>query len=162
MKNLFALIFCLITITKIYAQSFGLDVIGSAGTFAESSSGSMSWTIGEVITNTYSSSSGFFTQGFHQPDNTRRISITNDPQQNIFVYPNPIIDKVTIDFSYTFGNHVLEIVDMQGQLLRKEAITEDQMQLTLSLLEFANGVYFLNIINKGSNTRNSFKIHKTE
>ena len=50
------------------AQSFARDVIGSAGTFVTSASGSMAWTIGEVMTETYSSSGNFFTQGFHQPD----------------------------------------------------------------------------------------------
>lgn len=53
---------------NLYAQSFSLEVIGSAGTFATSASGSMAWTIGEVMTETYSSTDNFFTQGFHQPD----------------------------------------------------------------------------------------------
>src|ERR1035437_11096031 len=53
---------------SLYAQSFATDVIGSAGTFATSTGGSMAWTIGEVMIETYSSSNKFFTQGFHQPD----------------------------------------------------------------------------------------------
>ena len=52
----------------LHAQSFSQDVIGLAGTFATSANGSMAWTIGEVMIETYSSTNNFFTQGFHQPD----------------------------------------------------------------------------------------------
>lgn len=52
----------------IQAQSLAREVIGSAGTFALSSSGSMAWSIGEVMVETYATSNSFFTQGFHQPE----------------------------------------------------------------------------------------------
>lgn len=52
----------------INAQTFSREVIGSSGTYVTSEFGSMSWTIGEVMMETYSSSTNFFTQGFHQPD----------------------------------------------------------------------------------------------
>jgi gliding motility-associated-like protein len=55
-------------IINVNAQSFSPEVIGSAGIYAASASGSMAWTIGEVTIDTYSSSGNFFTQGFHQPD----------------------------------------------------------------------------------------------
>lgn len=89
----------------VRAQSFTPDVIGSAGTFATSASGSMSWTIGEVMTETYSSAGNFFTQGFHQPDTSFVISVIENSQPNISVYPNPIIDNVVIDFSASSGNY---------------------------------------------------------
>lgn len=56
-------------IPQINAQSFMREVIGSAGTYAESAHFSMEWTIGEVIINTYGNSGIYFTQGFHQPNN---------------------------------------------------------------------------------------------
>ncbi len=65
---LFISITLIFAFQKAKAQSFARDVIGSAGTFATSASGSMAWTIGEVMMETYSSTSNFFTQGFHQPD----------------------------------------------------------------------------------------------
>ena len=45
-----------------------LEVVGSAGTSFTSTFGSVSWTIGEVIIDTYSSPTFFLTQGFHQPE----------------------------------------------------------------------------------------------
>ena len=35
----------------------------------------MAWTIGEVMTETYTSADNFFTQGFHQPDETGKSPI---------------------------------------------------------------------------------------
>ncbi len=63
--------------SSLCAQTFATDVIGSAGTFATSTGGSMAWTIGEVMIETYSSSVNFFTQGFHQPDKKAIVSVVD-------------------------------------------------------------------------------------
>lgn len=64
------------------AQSFAREVIGSAGTFATSVYGSMAWTIGEVMTETYDNSGNFFTQGFHQPNT---LEILTKPVTDLFI-----------------------------------------------------------------------------
>ena len=61
----------------LHAQSFAPNVIGSAGTFATSASGSMAWTIGEVMIETYASNGNFFTQGFHQPTKKAMVEISD-------------------------------------------------------------------------------------
>lgn len=144
------------------AQSFTPDVISTAGTFATSPSGSMSWTIGEVMTETYSSANNFFTQGFHQPDTSFVISVSNQSSQNVSIYPNPVITNLIIDFSGTSNDHSIYIYDMLGNVLRKEFISENQKQVNISFREFANGVYLLNILNTGTNYKVSYKINKAE
>lgn len=62
---------------KCYAQSFSPTVIASAGTFATAADGSMAWTIGEVITETFGYHENFFTQGFHQPNKKDVARVTN-------------------------------------------------------------------------------------
>lgn len=166
----------------VKAQSFQPVVIGSAGTFATSASGSMSWTIGEVMTETYSSANNFFTQGFHQPESIP-ISVNEySSSQNISIYPNPVVDNLIIDFSSASGNYSLYIYDMLGQKIYARdkgqgtgvggntstinhlALNPDFIgkPLTIDMKGFANGMYFLNIINSESNTGNSYKINKTE
>lgn len=144
------------------AQSFTPDVIGSAGVFSTSAGGSMSWTIGEVMMETYSSGNNFLTQGFHQPDTSFVISVSNPTLQNISIFPNPVVDNLVIDLSHVSGSYVLEIFDMYGQIIRKEFIPTDQKQLFLSFREFANGMYLLNIINREFHSRISYKINKAE
>ena len=154
--------FCPLTSYMVSAQSFAPDVIGSAGTYATSASGSMSWTIGEVMTATYSSAGNFFTQGFHQPDTSFVISVIENSQQNISVYPNPVVTNLIIDFSGTSGNYSLYIYDMLGNALRKENVSANQKQVNISFGEYANGVYMLNLINNETNIRSSYKINKAE
>jgi gliding motility-associated-like protein len=55
------------------AQTFSRTVVGTAGDFFTNSDVSVAWTIGEVVTDTYSSSGHFLTQGFQQPDNAPRV-----------------------------------------------------------------------------------------
>ena len=68
---------------RLGAQSFSQEVIGSAGMYSTSANGSMTWTIGEVMIETYSSADNFFTQGFHQPDTKVEIL----PLATIFFIP---------------------------------------------------------------------------
>ena len=145
-----------------FAQSSPQTVIASAGEFTTFAGGSMTWTLGEVMTETYSASGYFFTQGFNQPD-TMYLTVISEPvSQNISVFPNPVVENLVIDFSQAAGNYLVEIVDMQGNLLRKEAVPLNQAQLGISFREFANGIYALNIVNIGSNVRTSYKINKAE
>lgn len=145
------------------AQSITPDVIGSAGTYATSASGSMSWTIGEVITETSSSGNNFFTQGFHQPDTSFVISVSNQSAGIVSIYPNPVVTNLVIDLSGARGIYSIEIFDMLGNILRKENMsTENQKQVNIPFREFANGMYLLNIINTESYSRTSYKINKAE
>ena len=137
-------------------------VIGSAGAFTVFSGGSMAWTVGEVITDTYSSTGNFFTQGFHQPDTPSVLKVPDLPSQNISIHPNPVVNSLVIDLSLTNSNYSIELFDMQGQLIRKEPALANQKQLVIPFHELANGIYLLNIINAETNTRNSYKINKSE
>ncbi|MBN2174518.1 MAG: hypothetical protein JW731_10310, partial [Bacteroidales bacterium] len=50
-----------------FAQSVSPEVIASAGDYFENSTGSLSWTLGEVMNETFSNGSNILTQGFQQP-----------------------------------------------------------------------------------------------
>ena len=162
MKKISTLAFCLSVFSVANAQSFDPSVIGFAGTYASSANASMAWTIGEVMTKTYSSGNYFFTQGFHQPDTAYVTFVSNPVAQNIAIYPNPVVDNLVIDFSLSSGNYSVEIFDMQGQIIRKENISANEKRLGISFRDFANGMYLLNIINKETHSRNCYKINKAE
>lgn len=57
------------------AQSIERDVIASSGDYFEGDNISLSWTLGEISTETYSNGSNILTQGFQQPDITLRIFV---------------------------------------------------------------------------------------
>ena len=164
MKNRFLFIALLFFICRgINAQSIELKVIACSGTFATSTTCSMTWTFGEIMTDTYSSAGNFLTQGFNQPDTdytTSLISFHSD--ENITVYPNPAINYLTINLHDAPGNHIIYVYNTLGQLLIEESAPAGQQQLKISIGDFANGLYLLNIINPESNLSSSFKISKTQ
>lgn len=67
MKKLLIL-FTLIGLTVlIYGQSLNPEVISTSGDYFENSNASLSWTLGETVTETFENSNFFLTQGFQQP-----------------------------------------------------------------------------------------------
>ena len=146
----------------IFSQSFSPAVIGSSGTFATSASGSMTWTIGEVMTETYSSAGNFFTQGFHQPDTTTLTIVNDFNSSSLSIFPNPVLNNLYIDFSNTSENYFIELFDMQGKLLHRENVSDNANPLMLSFCDFSEGVYLLNIVNQESYQKKFYKIIKSK
>src|SRR5690606_4852567 len=99
---------------RFSAVAQNLSLVSSSGTYSENSSGSISWSIGEVVIVTSSSGSNDVTQGFHQS----RIyfsGIEELKELEISLYPNPTSEFVNI----VSPNSVkLSIYDMSGRLVR--------------------------------------------
>jgi hypothetical protein len=145
------------------AQTLEPKVIAASGAYITSASCSMTWTIGEVMTDTYASSGNFFTQGFNQPDTDFATAIVNlFPAENIMVYPNPAINYITIDLKDAPGNHIIYMYNILGQMLLQENIPATQQQLEIPINAFTNGLYLIHVINPESNLSSSFKISKTQ
>ncbi|MCF8371812.1 MAG: T9SS type A sorting domain-containing protein [Bacteroidales bacterium] len=67
MKRHTSIIFFFIMLSQVYGQSLTPWVLGSTGGFFSDSLQSISWTVGEVVTKTFSNNNSFLTQGFQQP-----------------------------------------------------------------------------------------------
>src|SRR5204863_4407838 len=67
--------------------------------------------------------------------------------QNLNLFPNPSIDKLSIQLSQfnTNSNCKISIYNLQGQLLLQEAIENINSEITVS--EFPKGMYNLKIEN---------------
>lgn len=147
----------------INGQSLEPKVIAASGAYITSVSCSMTWTLGEVMTDTYTSSGNFLTQGFNQPDTDFATAVVNlFHTENILVYPNPAINYIIIDLKNVPGNHIIYIYNTLGQMLLQENIRAGQEQLEIPINEFANGLYLINIKNPESNLSSSFKVIKTQ
>jgi gliding motility-associated-like protein len=72
MKRIVLLVFILAVFFRAYSQSLSPVVIATSGDFVQGQTYSIAWTLGEVVSETYSVTNIFLTQGFHQP------SIKND------------------------------------------------------------------------------------
>ena len=67
MKKIIQTVFLLVVPLFLSAQSVSPDVISSSGDYFEGSNASLSWTLGEIATETLSNGSVTLTQGFQQP-----------------------------------------------------------------------------------------------
>jgi hypothetical protein len=68
----------------------------------------------------------------------------NDIQLSKFsLYPNPAIDKITVELSEAVKENTLSIVNIEGQQLSTRKITEPKTQLDISSLP--SGVYFMRL-----------------
>ena len=110
------------------AQTIDRHVAASGGNEYSTSVGSITYTIGEPLTNTLVGGTATFTQGFHQGT----INITSVRQQlpvaDISVYPNPTVNAVQVQYGGKAAQWQLHTMDgkliTQGQLAQGTVINE--------------------------------------
>jgi hypothetical protein len=132
---------------------FGLqaqDAIPATGGKASGSGGNGSYSVGQVVYTTNTSSSGSVAQGVQQ---TFDITVFNsiDEARNISLlckaYPNPTIDKlmIKIDASTTNRNQTLcyQLYDITGKILQSQKIEDDETSISMEGL--VSATYFLKI-----------------
>jgi len=149
---------------SLRAQSLSPEVISSAGDVLTSSGGSVSYTIGEPVSETFSATPNILTQGFQQP---WTVSLAGIPEQDelngIYAYPNPVKDDLLIDFTAVKnGSYILKITDVAGKELENKKLETGAGAFIqrVSLSAYENGIYFIGIISADKAYVKTFKIVK--
>lgn len=161
MKKTFYVLLAL-GVTRTFAQTVTPVVVATDGGFYSGSQGSIAWTIGEPVSETYSSGN-ITTMGFHQTE--LELATLLKEQENggkFLVYPNPVLDLLKIDFSGIKGDdYHLEVTDALGKIILSTNVklSEGIKFHQLSLAQFAAGTYFLII--SGNEFNKTVKINKT-
>lgn len=145
-----------------YGQSLDQYVIGSVGNFSSNSTNStLSWTLGEVVINTASSSSAILTQGFQQPiiivpTGTNTLI---DNSLSINVFPNPTLEQITVQKE---SNELLKasLINVLGQTIETYDLLDNTTQINLDQLPAAN--YLLHVQTLDKRTIQTFKIQKVQ
>ncbi len=118
----YLLFFCFYALN---AQSIDRSVVASQGaTSVNPSIGSIEWTLGETVTETFDDC--FLTQGFNQTFEISGCGFTNIDEvpldEQLMVFPNPATDKLnivsqngTIKQIYIFNIHGALIMDQIGE-----------------------------------------------
>jgi Secretion system C-terminal sorting domain len=155
--NLFFMAFCLLTTGGAgIAQEHSVG----AGGNASSSSGSVSYTIGQMDYVTTSGVEGQVSQGVQQPYEFFSISVeeADGIHLTMLVYPNPTNDYIllTIDQLQNM-NLSFSLYDVQGKYLQQSSIQLESTQIPM--FNYSPGIYFLTVYNH-LNEIQSFKIIK--
>jgi hypothetical protein len=96
------------------------EVIASSGMYGTHSTGSLSITIGETITETASSSSGILTQGFQQ-NYEAILALPENEIDTILLYPNPFTTHFFVEGNFEESTRIF-IYDVSFRLIEQKTL----------------------------------------
>jgi len=160
MKTQLLVFFIVFSSLSGLCQSLDREVIASAGKSSQNLNFQLNWTLGEVATNTISSEAYILSQGFHQPHVlSSSIGINEFPGLSVRIYPNPVINIITINLSSCGeGKRIIELIDMSGRVRFYEETNAQETEI--NLLGFEKGLFILRIHDSNGKYLDSFKIVK--
>jgi hypothetical protein len=144
-----------------YIGTLKPDVVTTTGGYYVNSAGSLSWTMGEPISETVSDTKNTLTEGFQQGSYSL-VSVVDESAQptiNISVYPNPVTSLLNIK-SDSGDPFRAEVIDLMGNIIYELAFENGQGQINISNL--SDAMYLLGIFDKNGNRIKVFKIQKVD
>ncbi len=142
----------------LYAQ-YVQEVVSTAGGYHSSNQGSLSWTIGESITETMTAAEYILTSGFQQSELTiTAIAATGIPEAAVWVYPNPVANYLTVETADNPQEYAVLLYDLQGNLLYKKDITMQHEVVDMRF--YAPGGYLVRIVKTDHSKQKYFQIIK--
>ena len=158
MKRIYPLIFILLGVTATFAQSAIVPVGGNA----QSNSGSVSYTVGQIAVQTSANGSGSVSiaEGVQQPYEIMTVGVDDYPQitLNAVVYPNPIENLAQLrlnGFEIPSGGLRAILYDGGGKQLQALSVTGDLTSFQIG--HYATGAYYLEL-RAGQRVLKTFKV----
>jgi hypothetical protein len=146
-------------LTLYSAALYGQQVISSAGDFYQKSSGSVSYTIGETVTETYKQGSTILTQGMQQT--TLTVTAINELDAiglTISAFPNPTSSKLILKVDVDKLSGIwFSLFDLSGKLLLRDKIVMTETELVFD--GYSAGTYIMKIFIESTEVK-TFKIVK--
>ena len=142
-------IFWILVLLCPFLNSAGVlsqEVIATGGEFNKNNHGSISYTIGEPVIETFSGTTGSITQGFNQT--LLLVTTIHEPtglNYEIDVFPNPAQDfiRVKMNMDYT-SNPQYILFDEAGHVVQQNSILQNETVIFLKDLPSAR--YILTIL----------------
>ncbi|MGE0089209.1 MAG: T9SS type A sorting domain-containing protein [Bacteroidales bacterium] len=145
-----------------YGQSISSSVIASGGGSSEAGGLNLSYTIGELAIETFTTTNMVLTQGFQQ--GYYDITSVNDPlvqSIDLEIYPNPAIDFISIEIKNTEVKFIqLELYSIDGVLVTNEKWENTGTPYKFELNRFSANQYILKVIDLENKNTSTFKIIK--
>lgn len=162
MKYIFVLLFAGAAFC-VRAQSLTPEVQASSGDFYTGAGVTLSWTLGEAASETYSNASNSLTQGFQQPEMTiTKVEETN-AGVSVNVFPNPSAHQLNVELTLAASSSIeLELFDINGRLIHTQKANVDagKQILSMNIVSLAAGQYVLRVKDTDKKTQSTYKIQK--
>lgn len=147
LKSLFLLFLIMPLANLVHSQ----QAVSTSGADISGSGGSVAYTVGQPVYQTYYTISGSESQGVQQPIELfvyPGIYEQKVAESSTLVYPNPVSTSLTIDMSnQTASTHELILYDITGKVLFRVNTKEALYILDMSL--FSRSVYILHVYSEG-------------
>ena len=161
MKNTISVLLIVLFCLNIgNAQSLSQQVVSSSGAAIIGASNSLSFTAGEAIIGPITSGSSLG-QGFWLGAIEAVVLSSEDftIEQQITVYPNPVVNYLKLTFNEMAGQDFdIHVYDSNGkQVLHKELRNSSENE-TLNFSTLSKGIYVLNIVQRETNKSKTYKI----
>jgi len=146
MKKVVLFLFAISVAGLAKSQSLSNELISNSGTYYSNGVNSLSWSIGEVMTETYVGTNNILTQGFNQGQlvfvGIEELALDFE----INIYPNPTNGVLKIDISdvQKSGNLKAQIFDITGKLILENDLNQNN---TIDFSNYSVGVYLISILN---------------
>ncbi|MEY3438336.1 MAG: Secretion system C-terminal sorting domain [Bacteroidota bacterium] len=140
LRVILLVLLCPFSVTISSAQ----ELISADGNFSVNTQGSLSWSVGEIITETQIASGNQLTQGFQQ-NYEDFLNVEQLLQYSeILLYPNPFSTSVTVQNSSQFEDIHLTIFDTQQKIILEHTIEFSLIcqKTTFDLSYLPAGMYF--------------------
>jgi hypothetical protein len=135
------------------------ELVSSSGNSFINAKGTIHYSVGELMVETYNNGSNYLTQGFHQPKLTvTSISEMNNDKINVVVFPNPTSDELKLIINLDkLENIRFELYDLNGMKIIQDDIRNTETTLELNNLK--SSIYILRIF-KDNKKISTYKIIK--
>ena len=152
----------IIFLLSLAGATFAQSAIVPVGGNAQSTSGSVSYTVGQIAVQTSANGSGSVSiaEGVQQPYEIMTIGVDNYPQitLNAVVYPNPTENLAQLKlngFEIPSGGLNATLYDGNGKLLQNLTVTEELTDFQIG--HYASGTYYLEL-RDGRQLLKTFKV----
>jgi len=127
--------------TSLHAQ----EVVTTAGSYGETTSGSLSCTVGEPVIETITDGTNTLTQGFHQSKLTvTAIKGLKVSGIELSVYPNPTNSFLSIEVKTDKQRDLLlSLFDLNGRLILQKKMAGNKQ--TIKMQNYKPGTYILKV-----------------
>ena len=138
---------------------FGQESVNTSGGDISSSTGAVSYSVGQSIYGIVNGTGGSMTQGVQQP---YKVVVSNvgdvGVEINLSILPNPTSDFLHLTFEeYINYKASFQLIEGRGNIIQKALV--QNMVTSLDLSALASGIYYLQVATE-SEIIKSFKIIK--
>lgn len=126
-----------------------METINTSGANATGSSGTVTYSIGQVFYTYIGQSVYNVAQGIQHEELEKTLTTPEnnvEPKTEIFIFPNPTTDYVTINMEgleVENGPRSYQLYDIQGRILKQNTINQSGTQINLT--DLSSSIYILQV-----------------